>query len=84
MSYAQPRSIRPGFPGAATSSEQRCLTLRRRGSRRIGMMFAIVVSNLKTREIVSAVGPFETEQEAQTFAADHVDRIAPPTRQLSD
>ncbi len=48
------------------------------------MMFAIVVSNLKTREIVSAVGPFETEQEAQTFAADHVDRIAPPTRQLSD
>jgi hypothetical protein len=35
------------------------------------MMFVIVVSNLKTREIVSAVGPFETEQEAQTFAADH-------------
>ena len=34
-------------------------------------MFVIVVSNLKTREIVSAVGPFETEQEAQTFAADH-------------
>jgi hypothetical protein len=34
-------------------------------------MFVIVGSNPKTREIVSAVGPFETQQEAQTFAADH-------------
>jgi hypothetical protein len=47
------------------------------------MMFVIVVSSLKTQEIVSAIGPFETEQEAQTGFYDGTQRDRASTRSVA-